>query len=145
MKIFECVKTMTKQKVLGSIKLFEDLTIEIVEGSEIKHSETQISTLGEINYPLTFINNRFSTKFSTIKLPENFPIEALIAELNHYYVNRLFFSDTIHDYQSLLFSCFVSEIMIHSYLQPCETCETFTSKECWKKRLKEITEKSGRK
>lgn len=133
---------MTKQKVLGRMKLFEDLTIEIVEGSVLKYSDNHLSALGQIDYPSIVIDGRMPAR---ITLPKEFYIEVLIAELNHYYVNRLFFSDTIHDYQSLLFSCFVSEIMIHSYLQACETCETFTSKECWKKRLKEITEKSGRK
>ena len=137
----KCVKMMTKQKVLGRMKLFEDLTIEIVEGSVLKYSDNHLKALGQIEYPSIVIDGRTRAR---ITLPKEFYIEVLIAELNHYYVNRLFFHDTVHDSKSLQFNCLVSEIMIHSYLRPCETCETFTSKECWKKRLKEITEKSGR-
>jgi len=136
---------MTTQKVVGSMKLFEDLTIEIVEGDTIKSEElNEPDVLGEISYFMVYDENKRFIPRGTIILPENFPIEVLIGELNHYYANRLFFPDTVrvHDYKSLEFGCFVSEIMVHTYSKPCETCDKqYIIKKCWKNQLKEIETK----
>lgn len=105
------------------LKLFEDLEIKTVENYAI-------DVKGEIVYRYTFVNGRFSVISATIRLHKNFENEVLIAELNHYYVNRLFFYDTVHDKKSFAFSCFASEVMVHTYEEPCKHCKKLATKEC---------------
>jgi len=120
------------------IKLFEDLTLEIVEKVEADLSyyrNESTEGLGECSCPLVFSDGIFLGIFD-IALPKDFKFDVLIVELNHYCLNRVFFPLTVHNYNSLVFSCFISEMMVHydtkvsPNVETCGECEHWGTKKC---------------
>jgi len=117
------------------INLFDDLMLEIVKDAIVSYYRSgSIEAKGVCSCDLTFINGVFSP-FFCITLPENFEFGVLIAELNHYCLNRIFFPLTVHDHDSLAFSCFISEMMTHyddkvSLHGMCGECEQWGTKRC---------------